>query len=103
MRILPRLTRFIFQHSCTNFIFCFLGFRLEVELIEFLKDKNSMMSFGGAYDEYAFYTGDLTDEDAIYAAIKFGPEVQILESKNESTNDIIVRIFNAGHKTRLSS
>jgi hypothetical protein len=76
---------------------------LEKELIEFLHGKNSMMSFGGSYDEYAFYTADLTDEEAIYAALRFGPEVQMLESKNESTNDLIVRIFNAGHKTRLSS
>jgi hypothetical protein len=76
---------------------------MEAELVEFLKDKNSIMTFGGSYDEYAFYTAELTEEDVMYVALRFGPEVEVLESKNESTNDIIVRIFNAGHKTRLSS
>lgn len=76
---------------------------LEDELTLFLKDKNPIMTFGGTYDEYIFYSAELTEEDFMYSALRFGPEVEIFESKNESTNDLIVRIFNAGHKTRLSS
>lgn len=74
----------------------------EIALIQFLSGKDAQMMHGGEYNEYVFYTAKLTEEEFIYGALRFGPTVKFLESKNESMNDIIIRVFNAGHKPRIS-
>lgn len=75
----------------------------EIELVRFLSGKHARMMHGGEYNEYVFYTAELTDEEFIYGALKFGPAIKFLEQKNESMHDIIVRIFNAGHNSKISS
>lgn len=75
----------------------------EIDLVRFLSGKDASMIHGGDYNEYVFYTAKLTDEEFIYAALKFGPTVRFLEGKHESLNDIIIRLFHAGHDPKLPS
>lgn len=67
--------------------------REELALVRFLQGKNRCMMHGGLYNEYVFYFADLTDEDLVYASLKFGSYVKFIETKDESSNDIITRVF----------
>lgn len=70
---------------------------MSLSLSTYLCNRSHSFSHEGMYyQEYSFYTLELEDEEVTFITLKFCPDA-VIESKNESMNDIIIRIFNAGH------
>ena len=73
-----------------------------LSLSTYLRNRSHSFTHAGVYDEYSFYTLELEDEEVTFITLKFLPDA-VVESMNVSMNDIIIRIFNAGHQPGSSS
>lgn len=77
----------------------------ELDLITILReivDSEIRSDHAGIYNQYVFYFASLTEEDVLFLSLRFGTKLKILESKNQTNDDLVIRIFTAGYKPRLS-